>query len=554
MDIGTISLLLLLGLFFLLAIGMPLGLASAILAVFVLVMKFEPALLSNPLSFGCPDWYTEANPGSRCILTGRPGAGPLNILQQKIYGVLTSYVLISVPLFIFMASLLEKSGIAKDMYASLNVWLSRTRGGIAIVTSIMAVIMAAMSGIIGGEVVLLGLIALPQMLKLGYNQNLAIGTICASGSLGMMIPPSIVLIMYGLITETSIKALFTAAFLPGFMLASFFIIYIIVRTQLRPEDAPLPDPEPGEPEGREKLVLFTTFLTILVAGFSSVLFLRVLFFTVTGQNADLGDTVEPIFWGTPDYVIWFAAWTGIALLLLFFAFGLERAKLAWSMGKGLVPPIVVIGVVLGSIYGGITGITEAAGMGAVAVLIIATLRGEASFELIWDSLMRTMKSTGTIIWVTMGAAALAGAYTIAGGPRFVADLIVGSEMPTMFVLLSMMFILLIMGAFMDWVGIVLLIIPVFLPIVMRLPIEEIGIFGQLEPRHVATWFGVLFCMNMQVSFLSPPFGPAAFYLKSVAPPHISLTDIFKGFLPFIGIQLVALAVLLLWPSIITVLL
>ena len=554
MDIGTISLVLLLGLFFLLAIGMPLGLASAILAVLVLVMKFEPALLSNPLSFGCPDWYTEANPGARCTLTGRPGAGALNILQQKIYGLLTDYVLISVPLFIFMASLLEKSGIAKDMYASLNVWLSRTRGGIAIVTSIMAVIMAAMSGIIGGEVVLLGLIALPQMLKLGYNQNLAIGTICASGSLGTMIPPSIVLIMYGLITETSIKALFTAAFLPGFMLASFFIIYIIVRTQLRPEDAPLPDPAPGEPEGSEKSILFATFLTILVAGFSSVLFLRVLFFTATGQNADLGDTVEPIVWGTPDYVIWFAAWTGIALLLLFFAFGVARAKLAWSMGKGLVPPIVVIGVVLGSIYGGITGITEAAGMGAVAVLIIATLRGEASFELIWDSLMRTMKSTGTIIWVTIGAAALAGAYTIAGGPRFVADMIVGSEMPTMFVLLSMMFILLIMGAFMDWVGIVLLIIPVFLPIVMRLPIEEIGVFGQLEPRHLATWFGVLFCMNMQVSFLSPPFGPAAFYLKSVAPPHISLTDIFKGFLPFIGIQLVALAVLLMWPSIVTVLL
>ena len=554
MDIGTISLVLLLGLFFLLAIGMPLGLASAILAVLVLVMKFEPALLSNPLSFGCPDWYTEANPGARCTLTGRPGAGALNILQQKIYGLLTDYVLISVPLFIFMASLLEKSGIAKDMYASLNVWLSRTRGGIAIVTSIMVVIMAAMSGIIGGEVVLLGLIALPQMLKLGYNQNLAIGTICASGSLGTMIPPSIVLIMYGLITETSIKALFTAAFLPGFMLASFFIIYIIVRTQLRPEDAPLPDPAPGEPEGSEKSILFATFLTILVAGFSSVLFLRVLFFTVTGQNADLGDTVEPIVWGTPDYVIWFAAWTGIALLLLFFAFGVARAKLAWSMGKGLVPPIVVIGVVLGSIYGGITGITEAAGMGAVAVLIIATLRGEASFELIWDSLMRTMKSTGTIIWVTIGAAALAGAYTIAGGPRFVADMIVGSEMPTMFVLLSMMFILLIMGAFMDWVGIVLLIIPVFLPIVMRLPIEEIGVFGQLEPRHLATWFGVLFCMNMQVSFLSPPFGPAAFYLKSVAPPHISLTDIFKGFLPFIGIQLVALAVLLMWPSIVTVLL
>lgn len=212
MDIGTISLVLMLALIALLAIGMPLGFASASLAVLVLVMKFEPTLLLNPLTFGDG------------ILTGRPGTGPLYILAQKIYGLLTDYVLISIPLFIFMASLLERSGIAKDMYSSLNVWLSRTRGGIAIVTSIMAVIMAAMSGIIGGEVVLLGLIALPQMLRLGYNQNLAIGVICASGSLGTMIPPSIVLIIYGLITETSIKALFTASFIPGFMLASMFIL------------------------------------------------------------------------------------------------------------------------------------------------------------------------------------------------------------------------------------------------------------------------------------------------------------------------------------------
>ena len=137
------------------------------------------------------------------------------------------------------------------MYDSLSMWLNRTRGGIAIVTSIMAVIMAAMSGIIGGEVVLLGLIALPQMLRLGYNQNLAIGVICASGSLGTMIPPSIVLIIYGLITETSIKALFTASFLPGFMLASFIITYIVIRTQLRPEDAPLPEPDPGDPRPRK---------------------------------------------------------------------------------------------------------------------------------------------------------------------------------------------------------------------------------------------------------------------------------------------------------------
>jgi TRAP-type mannitol/chloroaromatic compound transport system permease large subunit len=540
MDIGTISLVLMLGLILLLAIGMPLGFASAILAVLVLVMKFEPTLLYAPWTFGDG------------ILTGRPGSGPLNILAQKIYGLLTDYVLISIPLFIFMAALLERSGIAKDMYSSLNVWLNRTRGGIAIVTSIMAVIMAAMSGIIGGEVVLLGLIALPQMLRLGYSQNLAIGTICASGCLGTMIPPSIVLIIYGLITETSIKALFTASFLPGFMLASFIIIYIIIRTQLRPEDAPLPKQVEGEPYGMEKLKLFLAFLCVLVAGFSTALFLRAAFFELAGQNAS--NTGEAIALGTADYLPWFGAIILVSLGLIFGVLGRERTALGWKMGKGLVAPIVVIGVVLGSIYGGITGITEAAGMGALAVLVIAIFRGEASFELVWDSLMRTLKSTGTIIWVTIGAAALAGAYTIAGGPVYVADFIVGSDLPTMGIILAMMVILLFMGAFMDWVGIVLLIIPVFLPIVQRLPIEEIGVLGELNPRHVAIWFGVVFCMNMQVSFLSPPFGPAAFYLKSVAPPHISLTDIFKGFLPFIGIQICALSVLLIWPPIVSLLL
>ena len=541
MDIGTISLVLLVGLLVLLAIGMPLGLASAVMAVAVLVMKFGPALIAVPLSFGDG------------LLTRKFGTGPLNILAQKIYGLLTDYVLISIPLFIFMAALLERSGIAKSMYASLNVWLSGVRGGIAIVTSVMAVIMAAMSGIIGGEVVLLGLIALPQMLRLGYNQNLAIGTICASGSLGTMFPPSIVLIIYGLITETSIKALFTGAFVPGFMLAMMFILYIIVRTQLNPEQAPLPEPKPGDPQGAEKWALFGAFLSIITAGFSFALFLRVVFFTLAGQNI-YEEGVDAIAYGTPDYIPWFGGLTAISLALIFFAFGIERARTGWNMGKGLVAPIVVIGVVLGSIYGGISGITEAAGMGVVAVLIISVFRGEASFDLVWESLMRTLKSTGTIIWVTIGAAALAGAYTIAGGPQYVADLIVGLDMLTMGILLMMMLILLFMGAFMDWVGIVLLIIPVFLPIVQRLPIEEIGLIGQLEPRYLSVWFGVLFCMNMQVSFLSPPFGPAAFYLKSVAPAHISLTDIFKGFLPFICVQLLALAVMLIWPNIVTLLL
>ncbi|WP_343115619.1 TRAP transporter large permease [Ostreiculturibacter nitratireducens] len=526
-DIGTLSLILLLGMFVLLAIGMPLGFASAFLAVATLVMKFGPELLFRDF-----------------------GRGPFSVLGQAIYRQMTNYVLISVPLFIFMAALLERSGIARDMYSSLNVWLSRTRGGIAIVTSIMAVIMAAMSGIIGGEVVLLGLIALPQMLRLGYNQNLAIGTICASGSLGTMIPPSIVLIFYGLVTETSIKALFTASFLPGFMLASFFIIYIVLRSHLNPDQAPLPPPDPNDPPGREKFLLFVGFLSCLIVGASIVLALRNVFFTLTGANV-VTEGVEPIPLGMVSDLPWILGAGVLALVLIFVVIGKERTLLGWKMGKGLVAPLIVIGVVLGSIYGGITGITEAAGMGVIAVFVIGLVRREMTFEIVWDAVMRTLKSTGTIIWVTIGAAALAAAYTLAGGPTYVAELIVGTDLPTMGIILVMMVIFLIMGMFMDWVGIVLLIMPVFLPIVLRLPVEEIGVFGQLEPRHVAIWFGVVFCMNMQVSFLSPPFGPAAFYLKSVAPPHISLTDIFRGFLPFIGIQILALSVLLIWPGIVT---
>ncbi len=451
MDIGTISLILLIGIFVLLAIGMPLGFASGFLAVAVLMMKFGPDLLFR--SFG---------------------TGPLNILAQRMYGLMTDYVLISVPLFIFMACLMERSNIAKAMFDSLNVWLSRTRGGIAIVTAIMAIIMAAMSGIIGGEIVLLGLIALPNMLRLGYNQNLAIGTICASGSLGTMIPPSIVLIIYGLVTETSIHALFKAAFVPGFILGGCYIAYIIFRTQMNPEQAPLPK---------------------------------------GGEDVTMADKLRAL--------------------------------------PGLLAPLFVVTVVLGSIYGGFTGITEAAGMGVVAVLILITLRGELSWPLFKEALMRTWKSTGTILWITFGATALAGAYTIAGGPTYVANLIIGTELPTFGILLLMMVIFLILGALMDWVGIVLLVMPVFLPIILKLPVEELGLTGALvaAPSFVAVWFGILFCVNMQVSFLSPPFGPAAFYLKSVAPAHITLPDIFRGFLPFIALQLVVLTLVLLFPEI-----
>ncbi len=545
MDIGVISLVLLIGMFVLLGIGMPLGFASGFLAVLVMVLKFEPTIITDIFNYG---FDFAAYTWGEGTLTRRFGSGPMNVLAQRLYGITTNYVLISVPLFIFMAVLLERSGIAQDMYSSLSQWMNRTRGGIAVVTALMAIVMAAMSGIIGGEVVLLGLIALPQMLRLGYNQNLAIGTICASGSLGTMIPPSIVLIFYGLITETSIHALFQAAFIPGFMLAGCYIAYILIRTRLQPELAPLPEPSPDDLTGHQKALFGGTLLAEIAAVISGLILVR--FTMVQLGLVDVDErtwfqTSTTLFWTLPLFV------GGLGWIL--FGAGLDVAKEAWDRGKGMVQPLFVVFIVLGSIYGGVTGITEAAAMGSVAVLLLIYLRGEFSFTLLREASMRTFKSTGTIIWVTFGATALAGAYTIAGGPTYVANLIVGYDLPTMGVLLVMMVIFLFLGAFMDWTGIVLLVMPVFLPIVLKLPITELGLTGGLETQTmVQVWFGILFCVNMQVSFLSPPFGPAAFYLKSVAPPHITLPDIFRGFLPFIGMQLFILSLILLVPEITTV--
>src|SRR6056297_2907599 len=220
-----------------------------------------------------------------------PNAVPL--IASRIFSFVNSFVFVSVPMFVLMAAILDRSGIARDLFDAMRMVGGRLRGGVAIQTLIVAVILAAMSGIIGGEVVLLGLIALPQMLRLGYDRNLAVGTICASGSLGMMIPPSIVLIFYGLVTETSIKALFTASFLPGFMLASFFLIYIILRTNLNPALAPLPPDDPDDPRGREKGLMFLGFLARMMAWITGVLTLRAVFFTLTGDNA-VREGTDPI--------------------------------------------------------------------------------------------------------------------------------------------------------------------------------------------------------------------------------------------------------------------
>ncbi|WP_191601144.1 TRAP transporter large permease [Marinomonas algicola] len=386
------------------------------------------------------------------------GVDVLPLITSRIYGFVGSYVFLAVPMFVLMAALLDRSGIAKDLFDAMRVVGRKVRGGVAVQTLLVAVVLASMSGVIGGETVLLGILALPQMLRLGYNRKLAIGTTCAGGALGTMLPPSIVLIIYGLTASVSIGDLFKASFVPALLLALLYMIYVLVLCRLNPSYAPLPTDEELAMEEPPK-------------------FFKALFF-----------------------------------------------------------PLLSVLVVLGSIYSGIASVTEASALGVVGIGISAWIRGELSAEMLKESAIATMRTCGMIIWIGIGATALVGVYNLMGGIDFVEQLILSlSGGDVMTTILIMMVILLVLGMFLDWVGVALLTMPIFVPIITGLGLDPI-------------WFGVVFCLNMQVSFLSPPFGPAAFYLKSVAPKDISLGEIFSALLPFIGLQIVVLTLVILFPS------
>ncbi len=428
MSIELISIAMVLGIFVLLLMGLPMAFGLGVIAVTAAMLKFGPI--------------------------------GLTLVASRVYSFMNEYVLVAVPMFILMASLMERSGVARDLFRAMHVWSGGLRGGLAVQTLLVAIIMAAMTGIIGGEIVMLGLIALPQMLKLGYDKNLAIGTICAGGSLGSMIPPSVVLIIYGLTVNISIGDLFLAIIFPGLMLGGIYMVYILVRCHINPELGP---PAPAE------------------------------------------DRALPLL-------------DKLALL------------------KGVILPIMVAVWVLGSIYAGIASVSEAAGMGVVGTLLSAALRRELNWRVIRESLHQTMNALGKLIWITFGATALIGVYNVLGGIAFIKGMITGLPFSPLVIVLIMMLILFILGFFMDWIGILLLTMPVFVPVVVALGYSPV-------------WFGVLFCMNMQVSYLTPPFGPAAFYLKGVVGPEITLADIYRSLVPFIGLQLIGLSIVVLFPQI-----
>lgn len=387
----------------------------------------------------------------------------MQMVAGRVSDFTTSYTFIAVPMFVFMATLLDKTGIARDLYNAMRVIGGRIRGGIAIQSMLVAIILASMSGIIGGETVLLGMLALPQMLRLGYNQKLAIGTVVGGGALGTMVPPSIVLIIYGMTANVSIGNLFLAAVPAAVILASMYITYILVICRIYPDYGPAMD------------------------------------------KSELDNMTREDF---------------------------------KKMFRDILLPILIAVWILGSIYAGIASVTEAAAVGVVGVAIAAVIRRELSVTIIFDALKHTINTVGMIIWVGIGATMIIGVYNLMGGDIFINDMFMGLNKPPIVTILIMMGILLMLGMFLDWIGVAMLTMPIFVPIITNLGYDPV-------------WFGVLFCVNMQVSFLSPPFGPAAFYLKSVAPEGIELTDIFKSVWPFITMQVITLAIILIFPSVVT---
>ena len=388
------------------------------------------------------------------------GPDAIGVISSRVYSFVGSYVFLAVPMFVMMAALLDRSGIAVDLFDAMKKVGRKLHGGVGVQTLIVAVILASMSGVIGGEIVLLGILALPQMLRLGYDKKLAIGITAAGGALGTMLPPSIVLIIYGLTANVSIGDLFKASFLPAFMLAMFYVIYVLIYSKLYPQRAPTPSEEELAADDAKNINYF-----------------RALFF-----------------------------------------------------------PLLTVALVLGSIYGGIASVTEASALGVVGIVISAAIRKELTWSVLKESAHATMRTCGMIIWIGIGATALVGVYNLMGGIDFVEQLILSlSGGDAMLTVLIMMLILFILGMFLDWVGVALLTMPIFVPIIVGLGMDPI-------------WFGVVFCLNMQVSFLSPPFGPAAFYLKSVAPKDISLGLIFQSLIPFIIMQVIALSLVVAFPQ------
>ena len=393
------------------------------------------------------------------ILLWGPAALIVGVLNT--FETMTSEALMAIPLYVLMASILQKSGIIEDLYNAMEKWFAGVHGGLAIGTVVICTIMAAMTGVVGAAVAAMGILALPSMLKRRYNQPLALGSICAGGTLGILIPPSVVTIVYAITAQISIGQMFIAGIVPGLILASAYSLYIYTRARLNPALAPLPE-DFTEPPLSEKLAALKT----------------------------------------------------------------------------LILPMFVIFSVLGTIYLGLATPTEAAAVGVLGAIVSAMVSGQFKLGSLSEAASDTLRVTAMILWITIGARAFISVFVATGGADSVLGFVESLEASRWVVLVAILGVLILLGLFLDEIGIILLCVPVFLPIVIALDFDPL-------------WFGVLFMITAQMAYITPPFGYTLFYLKGVLPPEIGIGQVYRGVIPFFLIQMAILILFALFPAIVT---
>ncbi len=387
------------------------------------------------------------------------------LINSRIFGgIVENLVLLSIPMFVFMGLILERSGIARQLLDSLNIMTNRIPGGLAMSVTLLGTIMAATTGIIGASVVMLSLMAFPALLNAQYDKPFSSGTIAAAGTLGILIPPSIMLIIMGDLLSISVTDLFMTALVPGLMLALFYLIYIYIKNRKNP---------------------------------------------LIRRGLNTGNT---------------------SLLMVIIS--------------GFLPAILLILLVLGSIFGGYATPTEASALGAFGALSLAFLKRKINLQKLYEMCDETIKTSGMIFGIFVGATAFSYVFRSLGGDDLIINFMNSFPAGPWLILSLLMGIVFVLGFFFDWIEITLIVLPIFSPI-----LNGLDFTGHIESAQILPWFAVLVAINLQTSFLTPPFGFALFYMKGVAPSDVKMHHIYKGVLPYILIQLLGLILVMLFPAI-----
>ena len=381
---------------------------------------------------------------------------------QKVNDVASNFVLAAVPLFVFMGAMLERSGIAEQLFEAVHLWTRRLPGGLALGTIIMCVIFAASTGVIGATETVVGLLAIPVMMKYGYDKGLISGTICAGGSLGTIIPPSVVVVVMGPVADVSVGDLFVGMFFPGLLMAALYLVYILVRCTIDPKVAPRLPRQADEPRFVQKVRI-----------------------------------------------------TVVAL----------------------VPPLAMIFAVLGSIVLGWAAPTEAAGIGALGSVLLTLVYRSFTLGVLREALIRTLKVTCMIMVILLGGSMFAGVFVAAGGVALANELVQSTQLSAWVMVLLFLAVAFIAGFFLDWISVLLIFIPVFIPLVTGFGFDPV-------------WFCILFLIVIQTSYLTPPMAPAIFYLRGISPPEITLSHMFRGVIPFVVLQLITLVSVAAYPPLV----